>query len=638
MKRSFTPNYFIVLILLFLLPLGMRAQEYRSIDGTGNNQLHPIWGSAGVPVLNITVAFADSISLPSGQDRPNPRMISNLLFQQSNLANDPRGLSAYVWGWGQFIDHDITLSPDHPNESMDIPVPIADTYFDPTGSGNAVIPMLRSDYDPTSGSGIDNPRRYLNHITAFIDASAVYGSDQSRANWLRTFAGGKLKVSEGDLLPFNTSTGEYEAPLDPDAPVMAMPIPNVTKWFVAGDVRANENPFLTSMHTLFVREHNRLCEELAQDHPFWTDEQLYQHARKLVGGILQAIVFEEWLPVLGLELPPYNGYNPLHNPGIMNVFNTAAYRYGHTTINSLLVRMDVEGNDMPQGDILLRDAFFNPGAVREVDGIEPYLVGMATVVEQDFDCKVIDDLRNFLFGQPGSGGLDLVAININRGRDRGLPDYNTVRSDFNLPLAEDFTDITSDQLMSESIAYVYEDINKIDPWVGMLAEDKMPDALFGPTAMTIIGEQFLALRDGDRFYYQNDPWISLEEKEWIQQTRLADVIRRNTTASNVQDDIFMAQLFTTSLFEIEEEESINFQLYPNPVHSTMSLRIETRQQRDAKLVISNELGQAVLERTLNLWPGNNIVSITLPLGLSPGGYIASIISDKKVSSRQFIKK
>lgn len=637
MKKKITLSYFFVLVWLFLQPLGMHAQEYRSIDGIGNNKLNPTWGSVGAPVLNKTIAFTDNISSPSGQDRPNPRFVSNLLFHQNNLANDSRGLSAYVWAWGQFIDHDITLSPDNIDESMDIAVPIGDLYFDPTGSGSIVIPMFRSDYDSSSGTGVDNPRRYLNHITAFIDASTVYGSDQNRANWLRTFEGGKMKVSEGDLLPFNTSTGEYEAPIDQEAPEMAMPIPSVTKWFVAGDVRANENPFLTSIHTLFVREHNRLCEELAQDFPFWTDEQLYQHARKLVGGILQAIVFEEWLSVIGVELPVYNNYDTLYNPGIMNVFNTAAYRYGHTTINSLFVRMDNEGNEIPQGDIMLRDAFFNPSCVYEIDGIEPYLVGMATVIEQDFDCKVIDDLRNFLFGQPGSGGLDLVAININRGRDRGLPDYNTVRNDFNLSLATDFSDLTSDQLMMESLSFVYGDINKIDPWVGMLSEDQMSDALFGPTAMTIIEEQFLALRDGDRFYYQNDSWISQEEKEWIKQTKLADVIRRNTPASKVQDEIFMAAPFNTSLFEIEEEDAVHLQLYPNPVHSIMSLRIETRQQRDAKLLITNELGQVVLERTLNLWPGNNVVSITLPIGFSPGWYVTSIISDGKATSKRFIK-
>ncbi len=303
-----------------------------------------------------------------------------------------------------------------------------------------------------------------------------------------------MRVSQGNLLPWNTLSGEFESPLDPQAPEMAMPLPHVTRWFVAGDVRANENPSLTGMHTLFIREHNRLCDELKIEHPDWGDEQLYQHARKLVGGQMQAIVYEEWLPVMGMKLPTYNGYDVSINPGIMNVFSAAAYRYGHTTINSLLVRMDNEGNTISSGDILLRDAYFNPDATYGIGGIEPYLIGMATVVQQDFDCKIVDDLRNFLFGPPGAGGLDLAVLNISRGRERGLPDYNTVRTDFGLDPISTFQGMTVDPLMNQALEFTYGDINGIDPWVGMLAENHMPDALFGQTAMTIVEQQFMALR------------------------------------------------------------------------------------------------------------------------------------------------
>lgn len=151
------------------------------------------------------------------------------------------------------------------------------------------------------------------------------------------------------------------------------------------------------MHTLFTREHNRLCTKLANEFPSWNDEELYQRARKLVGAEIQAITYEEWLPELGMELDTYLGYNASVDPGIMNVFSAAAYRYGHTTINSVLVRMDNAGNYMAEGDILLRDAYFNPGATKDIGGIEPYLIGMSTVIQQDFDCKIIDDLRNFLW-------------------------------------------------------------------------------------------------------------------------------------------------------------------------------------------------------------------------------------------------
>lgn len=638
--KNFTKNLLVGLVLFFASQ-NLHAQEYRTLDGVNNNPLHPTYGAAGSLLPNVgTIGFDDGISTPAEVGRPNPRFISNTLFGQNTLANDPRGLSAYAWVWGQFIDHDITLSKDHPTENLAIAVPPFDAFFDPNGDGDKVIPMKRSDYDPATGTGLNNPRRYINSITAFIDASNVYGSDQARASWLRTFAGGKLKTSAGNLLPWNTTTGEEGAPIDPTAPGMAMPLPNVQRFFVAGDVRANENPFLTAMHTLFVREHNRLCDELAASYPSWSDEQLYQHARKLVGGIQEAIVYEEWLPTLGMEVEPYLGFQPTVDPGIMNVFNTAAYRYGHTTINSLLVRMDNEGNYMPQGDILLRDAFFNPHATMEVGGIESYLIGMSTVVEQDFDCKVIDDLRNFLFGAPGQGGMDLAAINIQRGRERGLPDYNTVRADFGLPKFTSFSQFTSDPLMNQALNFAYAgNINAVDPWVGILAENHMPDALFGKTAMTIIEQQFMDIRDGDRFYYEYDSWLTPDERNWIKQTRLADVIRRNTPVTVIQDDIFMASPILSSVKGEVAEQEIPFVVYPNPVGGQfITLRVEATGSYLTKIQIADIQGRTLLQREANVSRGNNTIALTLPFDSAPGLYIVTIQAGDKIGHQRLVKQ
>jgi hypothetical protein len=625
-------------LLAVLLAASIFAQDNRSIDGYNNNLIHKDWGSAGVNQLNPgTVGFADGISEPAGQDRPNPRLISNSLFMQNTLANDPRGLSAYCWVWGQFIDHDITLVNDHASEGVSISIPAGDVFFDPAGTGSVTIPIKRSGYDPLTGTGTDNPRQFVNSISAYIDASAVYGSDEERAMWLRTFSDGKLKTAKGNLLPWNTMSGEYDSPIDPTAPGMAMPLPFVKKWFVAGDVRANENPFLAAMHTLWVREHNRLCDVVKLEHPAWTDEQIYQHARKLVGGQLQAIVYEEWLPVMGIYLPSFN-YNPATNAGILNVFSAAAYRYGHTTINSILVRMDNNGNYIPQGDILLRDAFFNPGATTTVGGIEPYLIGMATVVQQDFDCKVVDDLRNFLFGAPGAGGMDLAAVNIARGRERGLPDYNTVRSDFGLAPVTGFSQLSADPLMNQTFEFIYGDVNKIDPWVGMLAEKHMPDALYGETAMTIIGQQFLALRDGDRYYYENDAFISAEEKQWIKSTRLSDVIRRNTPITIVQDEVFKAKTLVSATGEASAVDGIDLAVYPNPAREMIFLRIPSTQFQEALVSVVDLQGKVVLERQAMLSDGNNTLTLTLPTHCASGLYVVSVQTDGRVGQRHFFKK
>ncbi|MEZ4962894.1 MAG: peroxidase family protein [Saprospiraceae bacterium] len=623
-------KYFLPKVLAFCMAFftafAAFAQQYRTLDGSGNNLSFPDWGAAHTWVLYAgAIGYADGVAQPGGTGRPNPRFISNQLFSQNTLLNDPRGMSAYAWAWGQFIDHDITLVEDHPVETMDISVPPFDAFFDPAGSGNATIPMKRSNYDPATGTSPANFRKHLNSISAFIDGSAVYGSDEARANWLRTFSGGKLRTSSGGLLPFNTTTGELDAPVDPGAPAMAMPLPFVSKWFVAGDVRANENPFLTAIHTLFVREHNRLCEQLAGQHPGWTDEQLYQQARKLNGGEIAAIVYEEWLPALGVELPAYTGYKFFTHPGIMNEFSAAAFRYGHTTINSTLCRMDHDGHTMPQGDILLRDAFFNPDALMEVYGVEPYFQGMATVVQQDFDAKVIDDLRNFLFGPPGAGGMDLAAINIQRGRDRGLPDYNTMRQSFGLPPVETFGDINPDPLLAQSLAFVYGgNVDDVDPWVGIVSESHMPGSLFGETAMGIVGKQFEALRDGDRFYYENDNGLTPGEKASIKQTRLADVVRRNTSVEYLQDDIFFAHPLVSAVAEGAATGHFSLAIYPNPVANVLHALVETSSPQAAELQVSDLQGRTVYRQGTTLGSGTNMLAIALPAGMPDGLYVLSV--------------
>jgi len=80
----------------------------------------------------------------------------------------------------------------------------------------------------------------------------------------------------------------------------------------------------------------------------------------------------------------------------------------------------------------------------------------------------------------------------------------------------------------------------IDPWVGMLAEAHMDNALFGETVMAIMHQQFTALRDGDRFYYENDPALSEEEKAMIKNTKFSDIIMRNTDIQLMQGNVFQA--------------------------------------------------------------------------------------------------
>ncbi|GJM36319.1 MAG: hypothetical protein DHS20C18_53200 [Saprospiraceae bacterium] len=536
------PLFLFSFLSFFTLTLAQTVDTdlYRTLDGTFNNPDHPEWGAAGSNLQTIVgSAFADSMAMPAGQNRQNPRKISNEIFAQSGLVNDPLNLSDFCWVWGQFIDHDLGITPDGV-EDMTIHVPAGDPAFDPMGMGQAIIPMLRSRFDPETGTSPENPRLFPNMVTAFIDGSGVYGSSEERANWLRSFEGGKLKTSNGNMPPFNTINGEFGGDIDHNAPEMDNPTAISDKYYVAGDVRANENPLLLSFHTLFMREHNRLCDKLAHEQPDWNDEQLYHHARKLVGGLIQSIVYEEWLPAMGVHLPQYQGFNVNTNPQLMNVFTAAAFRLGHTLLNGQLQRLNNEGEVIPQGNVSLRDAFFNPFVMLETGGIEPFFKGMAVQTQQKLDPKIIDDVRNFLFGPPGAGGLDLASININRGRERGLPDFNSIRAAIGLQPYSFYQQINSNASVFTRLLSLYSDINDIDPWVGMLAEEPLDDALFGETIMELMTMQFTDLRDGDRFFYLNDPSLTQRELDWIRDTRLRDVIMYNTGINLMQDNVFLA--------------------------------------------------------------------------------------------------
>lgn len=492
------------------------ATLWQSIDGTGNNLAHPLWGSAGSDFLRVAPAeYADGISTPAGPDRPNARLVSNTLAAQDDATpTNDRQMSAFIYAWGQFIDHDLDLTMSaSPAEAFNIAIPTGDAQFDPLNTGTQAIPLNRSNFDPATGTSSANPRQQVNSITAWIDGSMVYGSDADTAASLRTLTGGRLKTSDGNLLPTDADGN-----------------------FLAGDIRVNENPELTSLQTLFVREHNRLADQIASKNPGLSDEEIFQRARRVVIGEIQSITVNEFLPaLLGSAAPRgYRGYNPNVNPNIANEFSTAAFRIGHSLVGNEIEFLDNDGNAL-RDPLALRDAFFNTTVVAEV-GIDPILKYLASDRAEEVDIKVIDDLRNFLFGPPGAGGLDLAALNIQRGRDHGLADYNATRVAYGLKPVRSFADITSNAVVQEQLRQVYGSVDKVDLWVGGLAEDHLRGASVGPTFARIISDQFARLRDGDRFWFERA--FSGKDLADLRRTTLADVIRRNTELTNLQANVF----------------------------------------------------------------------------------------------------
>jgi hypothetical protein len=513
-------------------PGAWAGTEHRSYDGSGNNLAHPDWGRAGTPLLRMAGAnYADGYAEPVGAARPGPRVISNELCAQGHSQINLAGASSFLWQWGQFLDHDIDLTPaGHPSESLPITVPAGDPSFDPDWTGQQVIRFDRSAYDPATGIGPGNPRQQMNVITAFIDASNVYGSDAQRALALRTNDGtGRLRSSHGGrFLPFNTDGMDNAGGTDPS-------------MFVAGDVRANEQVALTALHTLFLREHNRLARAIRYRNPQMSGEEVYQRSRRIVGALMQVITYQEFLPLLLGEgaLPPYAGYDDAVQPGITNEFSTAAYRVGHSMLAPTLLRVNMPGNQKVSTP--LRDAFFNPRLIYKGGGVASLLRGLGVQPAQDVDGLMVDGVRNFLFGEPGAGGFDLASLNIQRGRDHGLPSYNQARASLGLAPAADFGDLVMEPEWQARFQEVFGDVNEVDLWVGGLAEQHVPGTMVGETFHAILLDQFTRLRDGDRFWYRNDPFF-LDDPQLlaeVEATRLVDVIRRNTRiGAELQGNVF----------------------------------------------------------------------------------------------------
>ena len=500
------------------------AGEIPAIDGFGNSIADPLRGAAGVPFIRLLeAAYDDGANAPAGSDRPSPRLISNLVCAQDGLFENADSASDFLWQWGQFLDHDIDETPlESPAEPFDIPVPLGDPWFDPTGSGTQLIPLDRSHYEIVGGV-----RQQVNEITAFIDASQVYGSDAARAAELRTLDGtGRLKTSAGDLLPFNVNGF-------PNAPAASDP-----SFFLAGDIRANEQVGLAVMHTLFVREHNYWAERWSEEDSSLSGEEIYQRSRAIVAAEMQWITVNEFLPLLlgPSALGPYAGYDPSVDPGIRNEFATASYRVGHTLLSPTLLRLRANGSTAPEGDLSLADAFFAPEELSD-HGIESVLRGLAAQRAQEVDPFIIEDVRNFLFGPPGAGGFDLASLNLQRGRDHGLPGYAAARVGLGLSAVTTFADISSDPGVQARLASAYDSVEDIDLWVGGLCEDHLPEGMVGETIAAILTLQFRALRDGDRFWYQNA--MSADWQDLIEEQTLREIIQRNTSiGSELPHDVF----------------------------------------------------------------------------------------------------
>jgi len=555
--------------MLPLLPSpGGPSFEPRTLDGSGNNIAHPAQGQAGTPYRRIAPArYSGGVSAQARG--PSPRYVSNRVFNDlgQNVFSE-RNVSQWAWTWGQFMDHTFGLAQDGGGKS-----PIAFAASDPLElfrNDLGTIPFTRD--SAAAGAG---PREQVNTVSSYIDGWSVYGGTEQRLEWLRvgpvdgTLAdnGASLLMTPDGYLPRASARGDAAAApaMKADGALTGRP----QAAAVAGDVRANENIALTAVHTLFAREHNRIVRALPGG---LTAEQRFQIARRVVGAEQQWITYHEFLPAVGVKLGHYAGYDPGADASLGNEFATVAYR-AHSMIHgefdiplaagsrtaaqlASLAAMGVDvapGADGVQLTVPLGVAFFNPDLLPAI-GLAPVLTGLAGESQYKNDEQIDDALRSLLFQIPGpmQGVVDLGALDVQRGRDHGMPTYNQLRGAFGLEPRRTFTAITgegtdrfpaglsiddprimdyvklrdtegkgiprkSDAAKEEAktairrttlaarLRAIYGSVRKVDAFVGMVAEPHVRGSDLGELQLAIWKRQFEALRAGDRFFYRNDP-------------------------------------------------------------------------------------------------------------------------------------
>ena len=488
----------------------MADTPYRTIDGTNNNLDFNTTGSEFTRIGDAH--FADGISVPL--ESVNPRTVSNQVVGEGDAAvPNAEGVSGMMYAWGQFLDHDLDLSQTDGVNHIDIAIPIGDPVF----PDRSVLSMTRAVIDSATGAGTNTAATAVNSITGWLDGSMVYGSTQGVADSLR-LPDGHMRTSEGGNLPLNA-----------DGTV------------AAGDVRAQENPSLTALQTLFVREHNYQVDKLAAEHPDWNGNHLYEQARAIVGAEIASITYNEFLPLLLGSTAPgeYAGYDPTVNPTISEEFAGAAFRFGHSIVSNETERVD-ENGVVTGPELALRDTFFLPAEQFNADGgADGFLRHLGTDASQAMDARIVDGLRNFLFDPPV--GMDLAAINIQRGHNLGLGTLNETREALGLTPYTSFEQITDDAGTVAALKATFTDVDQIDLWTGGLSEKHVTGGLIGETFGKIIGDQFETLRDGDQYYYENvaNGTFDAASLNEIQHTTLSDIIERVTDTEHMQANSFV---------------------------------------------------------------------------------------------------
>ncbi|XP_028994547.1 thyroid peroxidase [Betta splendens] len=588
--------------------------KYRSISGLCNNRQNPLWGAANTPLVRwLPAEYEDGEREPKGWNRgllhngvqlPLPRDVSKQILRSTSKRSEDV-YSQLLVDWGQYIDHDMTFTPQSAasaafesgvdclntceNVHPCFPIETDDMLSGPQGCMAFYRSAPACSIHLASDIGQALQQQQMNAITSFIDASVVYGHTPKLERALRNLSGlnGKLAVNEH----FEDSKGRAYLPFVAAAPSSCQQDPRGgrVECFRAGDSRVNEVMTLTALHTLWLREHNRIAEALKHMNHHWSPETVYQETRKIIGALHQIITMRDYIPkVIGpasfeQHIGAYRGYDPTVNPAASNVFATAAFRFGHATISPVLRRLNAsfqEHEHFPH--LRLHHTFFSPWRLVKEGGIEPTLRGVigTAAAAISADMLVVEEVTERLVVLNVPHYVDLASLNLQRGRDHALPGYNSWRTFCglrNVKTLEDLEEVVGDAEVAGKILNVYKHPDNIDVWLGGLVENPMPGSRTGPLFACLIGRQMKALRDGDRFWWEAETVFTQQQKTELLKGSVSRVICDNTDIREVPRDSFKYGEYPSDYVSCDripsmdleawrEENSQDLELCPSPAN------------------------------------------------------------------------
>ncbi|XP_057577991.1 dual oxidase 2 [Hippopotamus amphibius kiboko] len=530
--------------------------EVQRYDGWFNNLRHHERGAAGSRLRRLAPAnYADGVYQALGEPLlPNPRQLSNAAMRgkAGRPSNRNRTVLGLFFGYHVLSDLVSVENPGCPAEFLNIHIPPGDPVFDRDRSGDVVLPFQRSRWDPETGQSPSNPRDPTNEATGWLDGSAIYGSSHSWSDELRSFSGGQLASGPDPFFPRDAQ----EPLLMWTAPDPATGRRGPRGLYAFGAERGNREPFVQALGLLWFRYHNLWAQRLARQHPLWADEQLFQHARKRVIATYQNIAMYEWLPSFLQQTPPnYTEYRPFLDPSISPEFLAASEQFFSTMVPPGVYMR----NASCHFQTILNEGFGSSPALRvcnsywmrenpnlnSAQAVNQLLLGMASQISELEDRIVVEDLRDYWPGPGKFSRTDYVASSVQRGRDMGLPSYSQALQALGLKTPKNWSDLNPNmdpQVLEATAALYNQDLSRLELLPGGLLESHGdPGLLFS----TIVLDQFVRLRDGDRYWFENsrNGLFSMEEIAEIRNTTLRDVLVAvtNVNPAALQPNVFIWQ-------------------------------------------------------------------------------------------------